>query len=334
MKIRLKAILLLSMLSIFIVSSAQDMQFTQFNAAPLYLNPGFTGSTIEHRIASSYRNQWSGIPGGYTNYVLSYDYNMAEYNSGVGFLLAREQAGTGNLGNTEVALLYSYHFRLNKNILIQPGIKFNYITRGVDFQKLIFNDQLANGGGISSDDIDLEKISYMDVSTGVLLYSEFYWFGMAFNHMNQPNQSLTNEESPLYFKFSAHGGYKYKIEGSDSRSTTKYLNFAFQYKAQQKFDQLDLGMYYSHDPLVFGIWYRGIPLIKSYEEVVNNDAIALLIGYTMKDYNLSIGYSYDVTISRLATNSSGSHEISLVYEIASRKSKRRRRKFFVPCAKF
>ena len=93
-------------------------------------------------------------------------------------------------------------------------------------------------------------------------------------------------------------------------------------------------MYYSHDPLVFGVWYRGIPLFKSYDNVINNDAIALLIGYTIKDYNLSIGYSYDATISRLATNSSGSHEISIVYEIASKKSKRKRRKFFVPCAKF
>lgn len=334
MKNRLKALFLFGALSICIVSSAQDMQFTQFNAAPLYLNPGFTGSTIEHRVATSYRNQWAAIPGGYTNYVLSYDYNMADYNSGLGFLFAREQAGTGNLGNTEAAFLYSYHFRVNKNIFIQPGVKFNYVTRGVDFQKLIFNDQLASGGGLSSDDIELDRVSYMDVSSGVLVYSEKFWFGMAFNHMNQPNQSLTNEESPLYFKFSTHGGYKYKLEGSDKRSITRYLNFAFQYKSQQKFDQLDLGVYYTHDPLVFGIWYRGIPLFKSYEGVLNNDAVALLVGYTLKDYNLSIGYSYDATISRLATNSAGSHEISLIYEIASKRNKRKRRKFFAPCAKF
>jgi type IX secretion system PorP/SprF family membrane protein len=334
MKYRLKAVFLLGALSIYVVSSAQDMQFTQFNAAPLYLNPAFTGSTIEHRVSTSYRNQWAGIPGGYTNYVLSYDYNMAEYNSGLGFLFAREQAGTGNLGNTEAAFLYSYHFRVNKSIFIQPGIKFNYVSRGVDFQKLIFNDQLANGGGLSSDDIELSSTSYLDVTSGVLLYSEKYWFGMAFNHMNQPNQSLTNNESPLYFKFSAHGGYKYELEGGDKRSTTRYLNLAFQYKSQQKFDQLDLGVYYSHNPLVFGIWYRGIPLFKSYEGVINNDAIALLVGYVIKEANLSIGYSYDATISRLASNSAGSHEISLIYEIASKKQKRKRRRDFVPCAKF
>jgi type IX secretion system PorP/SprF family membrane protein len=323
------------MLSIYLVSSAQDMQFTQFNAAPLYLNPGFTGSTIEHRIATSYRNQWTAIPGHYVNYVFSYDYNMAEYNSGLGLLFAREQAGTGGLGNTEIGFLYSYHFRVDKKVFIQPGIKFNYVNRGVNFSKLIFNDQLARGGSsLTTDDIELDNISYLDVTAGILLYSPKLWLGMSFNHINQPNQSLTNDESPLYMKFSAHGGYKIALEGTDKRSQTNYINVAFQYKAQQKFDQLDLGVYYTHNPLVFGIWYRGIPLLKSYEGVLNNDAVALIVGYTLVDYNLSIGYSYDATISRLATNSAGSHEISLIYEMASKKKKRRKRKFFAPCAKF
>jgi len=311
------------------------MQFTQFYAAPLYLNPGFTGTTIEHRFASSYRNQWAGIPGNFVNYVFSYDYNMAEYNSGVGLIFAREQAGTGNLGNTEVGFLYAYHLKLDNKIFIQPGIKFNYVTRGVNFSKLVFNDQLASGSAATAESIQLDKINFLDVSSGILLYASNYWFGMAFNHINQPNQSLTNGESPLYMKFSAHGGYKFKLGDNGSRrKAAKYINATFQYKAQQKFDQLDLGIYYTQNPFVLGFWYRGLPLIKSYEGVLNNDAVAIIVGYTIKDYNLSIGYSYDATISRLATNSAGSHELSLIYEVASKKKKRKRKKYLVPCAKF
>ena len=333
---KIKAILVFSMLSFYFGGSAQDMQFTQFNAAPLYLNPGFTGSTIEHRIATSYRNQWPGIPGHFVNYVFSYDYNMADFNSGLGLLFAREQAGTGNLGNTEIALLYSYHFQIDKKVFIQPGIKFNYVTRGVDFSKLIFNDQLDRGGnGPTSDDISIDKINYFDISTGLLVYSDKFWGGLAFNHINQPNQSLNNDDSPLYMKFSVHGGYKIDLsEGGRRTLNTSYFNITFNYKAQQKFDQLDLGLYYTRDPFVFGLWYRGLPGIKSYEGVLNNDALAVILGYKVVDYNLNIGYSYDVTVSRLATNSAGSHEISLIYEVASKSKKRKRRKFFVPCAKF
>ncbi len=334
---KLKPILVLILLSFYFVSNAQDMQFTQFNAAPLYLNPGFTGSTIQHRLATSYRNQWTAIPGHFVNYVFSYDYNASELNSGIGFLFAREQAGTGNLGNTELALLYAYHFKINNKIYIQPGLKFNYINRGVNFAKLVFNDQLARGGGgPSSDDIELNDANYLDISTGLLLYAPKFWFGMAFNHLNEPNQSLAaNVNSPLYIKFSTHGGYKFGLTtNGNKRINSKYINVTFHYKAQQKFDQLDLGLYYTQDPLVFGFWYRGIPILKSYENVPNNDAFAIIVGYTISDYNLNIGYSYDATISRLATNSAGSHEISLIYEIANKKKKRRRRKYFVPCAKF
>ncbi len=324
------------MLSVSIGGTCQDMQFTQFNAAPLYLNPGFTGATLEHRFASSYRNQWTAIPGHFVNYAFSYDYNMAEFNSGLGLLFAREQAGTGNLGNTEIDFLYSYHFRIDKKVFIQPGIKFNYITRGVDFAKLVFNDQLARGGnGPSSDDIAIDNVSYIDITAGLLVYSEKYWLGMAFNHLNEPNQSLNNDDSPLFMKFSTHGGYKFELsEGGRTTLNTSYFNVTFHYKAQQKFDQLDLGLYYSREPFVFGLWYRGLPGIKSYDGVLNNDAIAIILGYNVIDYNLSFGYSYDVTISRIAGNSAGSHEISIIYEVAGKKKKRRGKRFFVPCAKF
>jgi hypothetical protein len=51
---------------------------------------------------------------------------------------------------------------------------------------------------------------------------------------------------------------------------------------------------------------------------------------------LGFGYSYDLSISKLITNSGGAHEISIIYEIASerKKRKRRRSKFIIPCAKF
>lgn len=316
------------------IMMAQDMQFTQFNAAPLYLNPAFTGNTIQHRIVSNYRKQWAAIPGHYNNFLFSYDYNWAEMKSGLGILFGRENAGTAGLFSQEVALNYSYKFLLKKKVFIQPGLKFNYVTTGIDFSKLVFNDQLYNNSDISKESLLNQRVSYFDLGTGVLMYSEKFWAGMSLLHINQPNQSLNNNESPLFMKFSMHGGTKIDIDDGNKRSAAKYTNIAFNYKAQQKFDQLDIGVYYTQEPLVFGLWYRGIPVIKSYESVINNDAIAAIVGYMFPDINLRLGYSYDATISRLFANSGGSHEISLIYEVASKRKKRVRKKFFAPCAKF
>ena len=40
---------------------AQDPEFTQFYANPLYLNPAFAGSARCPRIVMNYRNQWPGM---------------------------------------------------------------------------------------------------------------------------------------------------------------------------------------------------------------------------------------------------------------------------------
>jgi len=313
------------------------MQFTQFNAAPLYLNPGFTGTTIEHRFATSYRNQWTAIPGNYVNYAFSYDYNFSEFNSGVGLLFAREKAGTGGLGTTEIALLYSYHLKIDNKFFIQPGLKFNYITKGIDFNKLTFSDQLYRGGESTTVESTIgENVSFLDISAGVIIFSEKYWGGFSFNHLNTPNQTLINGVSPLGVKFSAHGGYKFKLPGDgNKKSKAKYFNTALHYKTQDEFDQLDVGMYFEYEPFVLGLWYRGIPLFKAYETgFQNNDAIAVILGYKLPERNFSFGYSYDLTISRLVVSTGGSHELSIIYEIASKRKKRRRKKYFVPCAKF
>ena len=78
-------------------------------------------------------------------------------------------------------------------------------------------------------------------------------------------------------------------------------------------------------------------MFKAYKDgYSNNEAVILSIGYKVKDY-LSVGYSYDITISELGIGSSlGAHEISIIYEYAQSEYKRdaKRRKFMVPCAKF
>ncbi|MDZ7648916.1 MAG: type IX secretion system membrane protein PorP/SprF [Cytophagales bacterium] len=53
-----KHTLLLLFLGMGMAAHAQDPQFSQYYAAPLYLNPAFTGTTQDHRFITNYRNQW------------------------------------------------------------------------------------------------------------------------------------------------------------------------------------------------------------------------------------------------------------------------------------
>lgn len=329
----LPIILLAGISMLHISAKAQDPQFSQFYASSLYLNPAFTGNTLQHRLSSIYRNQWPSISKAFVSYSFSYDYNLASLNSGVGFIAIRDQAGAGSLMYNNIGALYSYAFQLNKKLMARAGMKLAYTFRNYDQSELIFADQVIRGGSIYTVETKLDDgISYEDISVGGLIYSENFWGGFAFDHITQPNQSLLLEEAKLPYKFSLHGGYKFLLEGDLYSEKNKSITIAGNYRLQGKWDQIDLGFYYSRNELFLGVWYRGIPLLKSYESgYANNDAFILLIG--VKANGLRMGYSYDITMSKLAMDSGGAHEISLTYEWPKTKKKRRRR-FFVPCAKF
>ncbi|MEQ8623866.1 MAG: PorP/SprF family type IX secretion system membrane protein [Vicingaceae bacterium] len=326
--------ILILLISISRDSNAQDPQFSQFYANALYLNPGFTGNTTQLRFASTYRNQWPSIPGGFNSYTAAFDYNIEAAKSGVGFLATHDKSGSGGLRYTNIAGFYAAHLQLSRKLGLRPGLKLSYTLRDVDQSSLIFADQIARDGAPTSLENIQEGIGYVDLGFGaVLAHLEKYWLGFSLDHLNRPNYSLLGGESALPIKLSIHGGWNFEIDKPGSNYGTNTIRAIAHYKAQQDWDQFDIGGYYEAFPLVFGLWYRGIPGFKSYQPgYANNDAIVMLLG--MKVNDLRIGYSYDLTISRLVSNTGGAHEISLIYEVASRRKKRSRKRFLVPCAKF
>ena len=87
------------------------------------------------------------------------------------------------------------------------------------------------------------------------------------------------------------------------------LSVAMNFQKQGKFYQSDLGVYYYKDPLIFGFMVQGNSFCNF---TGRRDAVIGLLG--IKTNSLSIGYSYDFTISNLIGSSGGAHEISLIYE--------------------
>ncbi|MCC6841194.1 MAG: type IX secretion system membrane protein PorP/SprF [Flavobacteriales bacterium] len=315
---------------------AQDPHFTQFYATPTYLSPAFAGTTVQNRFALQFRDQWPAIPGAFVSFNFAADQYLGSLNSGIGVIATRDQAGSGALSSTKFALQYAYEIRLKHKVYLRPAMQFGYVSRSVDYSKLVFNDQLSRGGDLSTyAHFDGTKVGYADLGSGLLLFTPQLWFGLSVQHLNEPNQSLLLEdESLLPRQLNMHGGYRFKLRtGGMVRKDPQSIVAAFNYRAQGKFDQLDIGAYYERDPIFGGVWYRGLPLKAYRPGYQNNDAIALVAGFKKGDWRF--GYSYDITISRLAINSGGAHEITTIYEFADkRKKKSMARRRVVPCAKF
>lgn len=324
-------------------AQAQDPQYSQFYAAPLYLSPAFAGSALAPRVVVNYRNQWPAMSAKYVTFSASFDHYFPKVNSGVGLLVTSDKQGFGGLRSTDIGAMYSYRLRLAENLFFQPGFQLSFVMRDINFYDLTFGDQYDDRGFTGNPTAEPigtgERVAYADFSSGGLIYSERFWVGFSAHHMNRPNQSFFNEDSRLPMKTTVHGGYKIPLDNETRAGLARNVNApersitpAFLYKAQGKFDQLDVGLYLTYDPMVFGLWYRGLPIKKYEVGLNNNDAAIFLVGF--RHESLSIGYSYDLTVSNLGYSTGGAHEISIAYVFPAQQTSRRGYAKRLPCPKF
>lgn len=311
--------------------NAQDPQFSQPYASPLYLNPAFTGDTKKNRLAFTYRNQWAAIDKGFTTYMVSFDHNEKKLNSGFGGYLLYDQSGANGFRVSGLNLSYSYDARIDRWSGIRGGLSLGYSFMGYDESKLLFADQIIRDGAPNSTEERLrDHTTYLDMGAGIVYYSKFVWAGFSIAHLNKPNISMIDQVQRLPMKYSFHAGVNVWNRRNQWGKEMSNVILVAHYKFQEEWDQLDIGAYYNLRPLVVGIWYRGIPL-KSYEQnYSNHESLIFLIGLEYKE-QFRIGYSYDYTISKLGISSGGSHEISVIYEWPNHKNNRVRR---IACPKF
>lgn len=308
----------------------QDPTFSQFYANALYLSPSFAGATSEYRFALNYRNQWPAVPGVFNTYSISFDKALTNFNSGIGVLATYDVAGSGNLSTTNIGLLYSYDFNINKKWHIRPGVNFKFYYLGLDIGKLVFNSQITGSGTTPSiTPPPFSNVADVDFATSTLLYDERSWAGFTIDHLLTPKTSFYGDESTVPVKINLYGGTQVLKKTRLRQKTPEILSIAMNFQKQGKFYQSDLGVYYYKEPLIFGLWYRGIPFITSQP----GDAIIGLIG--IKTNQLHIGYSYDFTISNLVASTGGSHEISIVYEFNNLSlGQLKKRIRAIPCPEF
>lgn len=317
----------------------QDPQFSQYYSAPLYLNPAFAGTSMGHRFIANYRNQWPNISNGFVTYSFSYDRNLDHLKSGIGLLATVDKAGSAGLTSTNLNFIYSYKVHLENKWVFTSGLSFGYANRNIDFDRLVFGDQLDfdNDGQAPTLDQSANRLgnaNYFDFGAGFLLYSKSFWVGYSASHINEPNRSLLGEESKVPMKSSVHAGFRIPLySGMMKRDRISSIAPSFIYKNQGDFDQLDIGLHFLYEPVMIGLWYRGIPIQQNVNDNISQDAIVIILGMQLEA--IEIGYSYDFTVSELGTISGGAHEVSLIYRMETGfRSKTKKPDKFIPCPTF
>ncbi|UPT66521.1 MAG: type IX secretion system membrane protein PorP/SprF [Sphingobacteriales bacterium JAD_PAG50586_3] len=298
-------------------AKAQDPSFTQFYANPLYLNPAFAGTARCPRVCLNYRNQWPAIAGTFVTYSASYDQHIRPLSGGIGLLITNDRAGAGTLNTLNASFMYAYQLNVSRGFALKFGAQATYSQRSLDWSKLNFGDEIDPRYGFvhKTGEVapQLNK-GFVDFSAGILGYGERFYFGAAVHHLTQPNQGFIGT-SPLPMKFTGHAGAVIPLTRSRFQ-TPSTISPNILYQRQQAFQQLNLGVYVTRGPIVGGLWYR------------NRDSFIVLLGIQQNTFR--IGYSYDVTLSKLTNATAGSHEVSLSLVIPCKKPGRKFRTIDCP----
>ncbi len=318
-------LLFLMFFTIFSINDvkAQDPVFSQFYAAPLQLNPAFAGNTYAPFITINYRNQWSGFNNfnTYNTYAASFSQFIEGINSGIGLMIQSDDAGDGIYKNTRVSAIYSYKVQVNKEFAIKFGIEGTAVQNTLDWNKLVFPDQIDPTGEINfpTNEIAPDNFTnnYLDLSTGFLAYSKQFYGGVTIKHLNTPDESLfttnSNINSGLPVRLSIHAGSQFPLF-ADSRGNSKtFVSPNIMFVKQGDFGQINAGSYFGFGAFFAGAWYR--------HAFSNGDAAIGLVGF--QKGVMKFGYSYDFTISGLSLGvTGGTHEFSFIINLDQNRTKK------------
>lgn len=311
--------MLLATLSSIVV--AQDFQLSQYDAAPMFLNPAMTGMFDGlYRVHTQYRTQWGAVASKpFTTAGVSFDMPVKKF--GVGAQVMNYRAGAGKYSVTSALISVGYDVVLDKetNHHLALGLQAGIIQKSIDVSALTFGSQYTgvNGGSFdpsasSGETFSSTSMTVNDFNAGFLYYYAKEnarmnpFVGFSASHLNNPQESFISSNSKLATRNYLHGGVKLNVN-EKIQLLPKFV-YMTQKNAQSFTASLLLNYYMkaSDTYLIFGPTYR------------SNDAAIIEAGIRKSNYIARVSYDINTSSLKTATASRGAFEISLTY-IARRK---------------
>lgn len=326
MNVKLKYILIIFCLFNPGILFAQDVSFSQFYSNPLYLNPAFSGSAGVSRVALQYRNQWHSFNNAYVTYSAAVDFPVKKLQGGIGVTAMNDALSDGLVNSMQVNLSYAVYIQISETYRLHGAIQAGYNRNSLNTSELVFADNLDPNYGNHGTSRELEYITdanygFMDFSTGVLMYSERIFFGLAAHHLTEPQQSYYygNEDvARLDRKYTAHFGARLPVYLHGHYRKKFDVSPQIIIQNQGIFNQLNYGIFATKRAVTGGMWFRQ-------NFGIRYDAVVFLVGFFKKNWQFM--YSYDFTVSGLRGDSGGTSEVSLVF-LLSRNKDMKIRPFF------
>ena len=297
MQIRNVVLILFFSLSLTGLIAQQDKLITNFMYDKMSINPGKTGIDMNNSICATsiYRNQWDKVNGAPNSAVLNIEGNFSRsFKGGLGLAFYHDAIGFSRQNN--LLLNYSYPIQIGNVGVLGLGVGIGIINYGIEpnwVPPTTSNDPSLPLGFAATN---------LDANFGAYFQGKDFYAGLSSTHLSESLLEKSVAGLDQNYQTARH----YYLMGG--KTFDDVLNGKIDAQVLMRTDLVKLSFdlntryfYTLNDQVLYGgISYR------------NSDAIAILLGYSPID-RFTVGYSYDVTINKLASVSRGSHEIVLKY---------------------
>jgi type IX secretion system PorP/SprF family membrane protein len=291
-----KKLLLASSFVVFACSSLtaqQDKLITHFMYDKMSINPGETGIDEGICATTMYRNQWDKVNGAPNSAVLNIEANMNRFfPGGLGLSFYHDAIGYSRQNN--LLLNYSYPLTIPGAGTLGIGVGVGMINFGMNpnWVPPTTNPDPSLPVGFSATNLDMNFGLYFKGN-------QDYYAGISSTHLSQSLLSesvagITNEYQTARHYYIMGGKKFLNVAGGDIDANvlmrTDLVKFSADINARYIWKNIAYG----------GLTYR------------TSDAVAIMLGW-VPITNMTVGYSYDITMNKLSSVSRGSHEILLKY---------------------
>lgn len=272
---------------------------SQFSNNLYSINPAVAGSLPYNPINMSYKKLWNGFD---ETPQLAYLSSNVAISEKVGIGGKVYSYTSGPISKTGMEASYAYHFNLGSSTKLSLGLSAFMYQFNLDKNSLSFednNEPLLFGSS--------NNLIVPDAAFGALAYGSNWYGGFSIYQLFNRKISLTNEEleQRQVRHYNIHGGYIYEINP----------NYILQGDLLLKLSEAsDFQAEISAKCFIMQTGWAGL----SYQ---SGNALSVMLGVG-KD-RFAIGYAYDIALSDIKAQTTGSHEIMLIYTLPQNKWQRR-----------
>lgn len=274
----------------------QEYSFTNYFEVNPVFNPAATGTKGTQNVAGIFRKQWVGFDGSPITGGIVYDNILKDYNMGLGGYIFTDKVGETSM--TNVAANYSYILKLDNQYNLSFGVDAGADIYSTNYDQLIYwdeQDRMFNGAK--------QTLAVPRAGAGVQFYNDKFYVGfsvprlMSFN--NGSALAINAENMPsIVSNYFLTAGYKFPI----GEQFEMQINTLGKY-TQHVIPQGDINVLGTYNKLIgFGLGYRSLGFATA------------MVQYTY-DEVVTIGYSFDMSLTKIANYSNGSHEIMVKYAL-------------------